>query len=213
MFKVIREKIEDQLRKIHLQHASEKNGNIKATLNIGLFRYLRHEISEYALDLMATHAAGVNATTVLPQSTGVFRKTLGLPCKHQIQESFRHPNRPLQRDNLHPHWWLTPLGEEQPVESWARIQPPVRTRRRGRPRNSRREPSALEIAQTQAAARRTQNRVPGRGDRRRMRHEIGRRGGGQHGQGRNVGQAENGNRDCLYEDRPQRQGLRRRSQA
>ena len=47
--KIIWEKLEDQLRKIHLQHTSDKNGNIKATLNIGLFRYLRHEISEYAL--------------------------------------------------------------------------------------------------------------------------------------------------------------------
>lgn len=88
MVKVIREKIEDQLRKIHLQHASEKNGNIKATLNTGTFRYLRHEIRECALDLVATHAVGVNFTTVLPQCTGVFSKTLGLPCRHQIQESF-----------------------------------------------------------------------------------------------------------------------------
>lgn len=25
-------------------------------MNVGMFRYLRHEISEYALELMATHA-------------------------------------------------------------------------------------------------------------------------------------------------------------
>ena len=35
--KIIRKKIEDQLCKIHLQYTSEKNGNIKATLNIGMF--------------------------------------------------------------------------------------------------------------------------------------------------------------------------------
>ena len=141
-----------------------------------MFRYLRHEISECALDLMATHAVGVNATTVLPQCTGVFSKTLGLPCRHQIQESFRNPGRPLRRDDLHPHWWLNPLGDEQPIEPWARIQPPVRSRRRDRPRNPRREPSAFEIAQTQAAARLTQNRAPGRGEGRRNRGGIGRRG-------------------------------------
>lgn len=82
--KVIREKIKDQLRKVHLQHAYDKNGNIKATLNIGMFRYLRHEISEYALDLMASHVVGVTALSVLPQCTGVFTKTLGLSCKHKI---------------------------------------------------------------------------------------------------------------------------------
>ena len=86
--KVIREKIEDQLRKIHLWYSSEKNKNIKATFNIGFFRYFRHEISEHALELRATHVEGVNATTVLPQCTGVFSKTLGLPCRYQIQESF-----------------------------------------------------------------------------------------------------------------------------
>ncbi len=40
--RVIREKIEDQLRKICLQHSSDKNGNIRASLNIDIFRYLRH---------------------------------------------------------------------------------------------------------------------------------------------------------------------------
>lgn len=42
----IKEKVEDQLRKIHFQHTQDKNGNIKASLNTGLFRYLRHEITE-----------------------------------------------------------------------------------------------------------------------------------------------------------------------
>ena len=46
-----------------------------------------------------------------------------------------------------------------------------------------------------------------------MKHEIGGREGRQRGQGRNVGQAEMSNKDCLNEDRLQRQDLRRRSQA
>ncbi len=93
--RIIREKIEDQLRKIRLQHSSDKNGNIRASLNIGIFRYFRHEISKYALYLIATHVKDVNATTVLPKCAGVFTKILGLPCKHKIQESFRDPEHPL----------------------------------------------------------------------------------------------------------------------
>ena len=114
--RVIREKIEDQLRKIRLQHSSDKNGNIRASLNIGIFCYLRHEISEYALDLIATHAKSVNATTVLPECTCIFTKTLGLPYRHKIQESFRDSDYPLRQDNLHPHLWLNPLEDEQMVE-------------------------------------------------------------------------------------------------
>ncbi len=89
VMRVIREKIEDQLCKIRLQHSSDKNGNIRASLNIGIFLYLRHKIGEYVLDLIATHAKGVNATTVLPEFTYVFTKTLGLLYNHKIQESFR----------------------------------------------------------------------------------------------------------------------------
>ena len=44
----------------------------------------------------------------------------------------------------------------QPVEPWGWIQPPVRTRTCGRPRNTRREPSAFEIA-----AARAQNQAAG----------------------------------------------------
>ena len=95
---------------------------------------------------MATHAVSVTTTSVLLLCTGVFTKPLGLPCKHKIQESFRHPDHPLRRDDLRTHRWLNPLENEQPVEPLVRIQPPVRTRRRGRPRNPRREPSAFEIA-------------------------------------------------------------------
>lgn len=99
----IKEEVEDQLRKIHLQHTHDKNRNIKASLNGEIFCYLRHEISEYALELMAIHALGVNATSVLVQCTGGFTKTLGLPGKHKIQDSYRHPDRALRRDDLHPH--------------------------------------------------------------------------------------------------------------
>ena len=78
-----------------------------------MFRYLRHEISEYALKLMATHALGVNANSVLVPCTEVFTKTLGLPYKHKIQGSFRHLDRAFRREDLHPHWWLNPLGDSQ----------------------------------------------------------------------------------------------------
>ena len=119
--KVIREKIEDQLCKIHFQHTSVKNGNIKAMLNFGMFWYFRHEISKCALDLMATHIIRVNATIVLTQYIEIFSKTLSLPFRHQIQESFRNPSCSFQHNNLHLHWWLNPMEDKQLVEPWAKI--------------------------------------------------------------------------------------------
>lgn len=111
--KIIHEKLEDQLCKIHFQHTLDKNGNIKATLNISLFCYStlninlfcysRHEISEPALGLMASHAERVNVTIILSKYIKVFSKTLCLPCKIKIQKSYRNLDQPLQHNHLHPH--------------------------------------------------------------------------------------------------------------
>ncbi len=171
-------------------------------MNISIFRYLKHWISEYALDLIAPHAKGVNDTTVLPECTCVFTKTLGLPCTHKIQESFRDPDYPLKRDDLHCHWWLNPLEDEQPVEPWARIQPPVQTRHRGRPRNPRREPSAFEIAAAKA-----QNQVASQ-------DRVGKRGRyiQERGRGHSHGQGKGHSRNPPCEDQPCRAGLRHRTE-
>lgn len=42
--------------------------------------------------VMASHVGKVNATIILPQYTGVFNKTLGLPCKYKIQKSYQNPD-------------------------------------------------------------------------------------------------------------------------
>ncbi len=74
---------------------------------------------------------------------------------------------------------MNSLEDEQPVESWARIQPPVRTRLRDQPKNPRREASAFEIA-----AARAQNQVAGQDRVRRRGRNIWERGRGQgHGRG------------------------------
>lgn len=112
---------------MHLQHAYDKNGNIKATLNIGMFCYLRYKINKYALDLIASNIVGVTVFSILSQYTNVFTMTLGLPCKCKIQQSICNPDQPLRLDNLHLHWWLNSLENKQLVEPWAQIQPPVYT--------------------------------------------------------------------------------------
>lgn len=54
-----------------------------------------------------------------------------------MQETLWDIEKPLTRTDLHPHWWLNPLEPTlQPVAPWNRVQPPVRTRRRGRPKIS-----------------------------------------------------------------------------
>ncbi len=85
----------------------------------------------------------------------------------------------------------------------ARIQPPVRTRRRGRPRNPRRKPSAFEIATS-----RTQNQVAGQ-------DRVGKRGRNIRGRGRGQshGRGEANARNLPREDQPCRAGLRHRTES
>lgn len=95
VIKIIQIKLEDQLCKIHLQYILDKNGYIKATFNIGLFCYLRYEISKHVLGLIASYIKEVNAIIVLSQYTGVFSKTFSLPGKYPIQESDQNLDQPL----------------------------------------------------------------------------------------------------------------------
>ena len=144
---VIVERIEDQLPKLTIKHSSDKAGRIEQGLNIGIFHYLRHEVSEYTLKLMSSHWHEIKVSTCFPLCTGVFIRTLGLLCRYQMQETLWNIDKPLTRKNLHPHWWLNPLElTPQLVAPWSQDQPPVRTRRRGQPKNPRRELSAFEIA-------------------------------------------------------------------
>lgn len=105
----------------------------------------------------STSAMEVNQ--VLPSLNGIFKQdeTYKIMPKmiayaDKICWFAKSHARAFRREDLYPHWWLDPLGDKQPVEPWARVQPPVRTRRRGQHQNPRREPSAFEVAQAQAAA-------------------------------------------------------------
>lgn len=53
------------IQKVYPQHAYDKNGNIKATFNIGIFCYLWHEINKYTLDLMVSYAVDITTYFVL----------------------------------------------------------------------------------------------------------------------------------------------------
>lgn len=67
----------------------------------------------------------------LKPCTGAFRKQLGLPCAHEIDEFLEH-NDTLTRDHFDRFWWLDrPLDEEEPL---FRIQDPLVVQNtRGRP--------------------------------------------------------------------------------
>lgn len=69
---------------MHFQHTYDKNGNIKAIFNTGMFYYLWHEISKYTLDSIAIYIVDITIHLVLPQCINVFTKTLGLLYKHKI---------------------------------------------------------------------------------------------------------------------------------
>lgn len=86
--KIIQKMLENEPYKIHFQHISNKNRNIKAILNISLFCHLKHKISKHALYLMVSYARKVNVITVLFQCIRISNKTLSLFYKQKIQKSY-----------------------------------------------------------------------------------------------------------------------------
>ena len=78
MVKVIRKKIKNQLCKIYLYHFSDKNSNIRASININIFYYLKYKTCKYSLDLIASHTKDINITAVLLKYISIFIKILEL---------------------------------------------------------------------------------------------------------------------------------------
>ena len=58
-----------------------------------------------------------------------FRRSMGLPCAHQIQELLQQ-SQVLQLDNIHQHWYLKP---QIPVTMQPLVLDPVVAHTRGRP--------------------------------------------------------------------------------
>ena len=128
----IHTKLDDKLQEIHLHHEDQKSGAMLAAHNAPIFRYLRFEVSINAIEYMFLQWEQLTKeSTCLPHCTRVFRTTMGLPCKHELQE-FLYAKEPLKRDHLHPHWWLDPLVDARPVDSLTVVQTPIQVRQRGR---------------------------------------------------------------------------------
>lgn len=63
--KVIWEKIKNLIYKINFQYAYNKYSYIKTIFTINIFFYKNHEMSEYALDLIAGYVVNIIAFLIL----------------------------------------------------------------------------------------------------------------------------------------------------
>ena len=143
--KAVQQKLDNHLQDLLLLHERQKGGFWSGKYNIPIFRYLRHDIGSTALGhVLKQWNERTKEPTCLMPCTLKFRITLGLPCKHEL-ENLLFSKEPLRRHHFHPHWWLDPHQEPSNPAPEARIQDPVLVRRRGRPNNPRRELSQWEV--------------------------------------------------------------------
>lgn len=88
----VRDLIVSEQEEIRIHHEEQKM-QLHPTQRIGPFRYLIGNVSPVALNLMYDQWKMItNAPTCLQKCTRVFATTMGLPCKHEIQNSmfFHH---------------------------------------------------------------------------------------------------------------------------
>jgi hypothetical protein len=67
------------------------------------------QISSYALGKLWDERRRLSSTNPLPSCTGSFRRSMGMPCAHDMQERLIEQGT-LQLDDIHYHWYLaTPI--------------------------------------------------------------------------------------------------------
>ncbi len=93
---------------------------------------------------------------MLPVCTGVFRRTLGLTCAYDLEESVRLGSA-LEIGSIHPYWlldclerisWPPPGPEIQGVDPVLRVRNPAIVRSRGMPAGTTRNWSHFELSIT-----------------------------------------------------------------
>ena len=121
----IQGRLDNQLQELHLLHEDQKAGAMLPKHNTPIFQYLRYEVSIHAIGYMYQQWEQLTKeSTCLVPCTRVFRRTMGLSCKHEIQ-TLLFATEALKRDHIHPHWWLDPLVEERPVDPATVVQEPI----------------------------------------------------------------------------------------
>ena len=96
-------KLNNQLQELHLLHENQRAGAMLPQHNAPIFRYLHYEVSIYAIEYMYQQWRQLTKEpTCLSPCTRIFRTTMGLPCKHQIQ-TLLFAKEALKRDHLHSH--------------------------------------------------------------------------------------------------------------
>ncbi|RDW67294.1 uncharacterized protein DSM5745_09160 [Aspergillus mulundensis] len=75
----------------------------------------------------------------IKRCTGSYKRSLGLPCIHQIQEAL-HDNRSLGLEEFHDQWLLVPRSRLLAHPQRPYIYPPPKKQQKGRPRGALNQP-------------------------------------------------------------------------
>ena len=190
-----------QHRKV-IDEIEQEKVSISVSHRIPLFREVIGKISSTALAKTLTLRnnylpVGAPGRREIKPCTGVTKKTVGIPCIHEIRQVFEG-QRSLSIAHFHSHWHLCPTQEVAPIDPRLLVLEPETARTRGRPAGSqnrpmrtnqnnstRREPSGFEYEAIEEARDRDGNREQGQGGRRGQADRG--RGRGSRGRGRGQG--------------------------
>jgi hypothetical protein len=173
--RMVYDKIDAMLINQHSEYDTMIGANKLRTpyINKGAFYVpLLGHISHYALGRLSDQRHLLSLPRELPQCTGLFTKSMGLPCAHKMQERIAN-NGVLQLNDIHPHWYLLPIASS--VVANPIVLEPAIVIGRGRPslaqsrlrystsqsqKSTRRDPSAFERSVKSTKRIQSTKRVP-----------------------------------------------------
>lgn len=109
--------LENQHKNISAMISSERL-RVPHDLHLPMFSGLINRVSHFALRKMKNEllkATRATQAVPLPVCTGTFRRTMGLPCAHVMQERLEQ-NTGLNLEDVHEHWWIEGRPEPVPLE-------------------------------------------------------------------------------------------------
>ena len=139
----VQQQVDDEQIKKQLHH--------QESLSRSLFSKIVNRAIRLMIKIREAYLPVGPGKTPIKDCTGTTRKTLGVPCIHEIQP-YVHAKNTFGMAQFHSHWYLATPESLPPIDPRPLVLEPQKNRTRGRPKGAKNKLTSQKEASTQATA-------------------------------------------------------------